>query len=186
MEDAVEEHRAARSLPNLWALALAPPSAEMGTGMDTNDASLPPQTQGGNTESDERAAGVDDREKLAAMQVARKEDGRMGMGIEGVDQARMSWPLESEEKDKDEEGRPSMPRTHRDAKRARLSPERPTLTSTAIRRWARSRTNRGMSSRTARTSLCPPPATTRLPDPSRRRRPLSLRQGRARTPLCYW
>ncbi|KJA21497.1 hypothetical protein HYPSUDRAFT_202856 [Hypholoma sublateritium FD-334 SS-4] len=67
-------YRAARSLPNLWALALALPSVEVETGMDTNYASLPPQAQGGNIESDERAAGVDDGEKLAAMQTPQSEE----------------------------------------------------------------------------------------------------------------
>ncbi|KJA14399.1 hypothetical protein HYPSUDRAFT_204140 [Hypholoma sublateritium FD-334 SS-4] len=51
IESAVEEDTAARSPLNLWALALALPSVEVETGMETNDGLLPPQAQDENMKS---------------------------------------------------------------------------------------------------------------------------------------
>ncbi|KJA28239.1 hypothetical protein HYPSUDRAFT_197742 [Hypholoma sublateritium FD-334 SS-4] len=62
-----------------------------GGGNEDRGTPPPPQAQDEAMESDERATGTDDGEELAAVHVAREEDGRTEMEMEGVDQARLLW-----------------------------------------------------------------------------------------------
>ncbi|KJA14596.1 hypothetical protein HYPSUDRAFT_206453 [Hypholoma sublateritium FD-334 SS-4] len=125
MEGAVEEDRAARSPLNLSALALALPSVEVETRMETNDTPPLPQVQEETIESDERATGADAREELAASENIQEEGGTFGTA------------------------RPDTPIATQSVRAVEFG-------AAVTRRWARSRTSRGASSRTAQALNYPP------------------------------